>query len=153
VVVLFVLVVSETALPTGTGIDPQTLWEPTDLERTLTWSLKQLIPDISTPKFRAVPGRTVASPAQPWSSENHQEIVIDSQDDSDPIVGVTANIGLTSATQQAGIPESAPEFQAILGPGLDPSSSQPVLASTTTAQITCEFSNCGRTFEHRHEYQ
>lgn len=124
-VVLFVLVISETAVSTGSGIDPRQIWRPTELEKTLAWTLE----DVPTPTSHEVRVITIGSPLQTLSSELHAKVVRP-EDDSDTFTQNTSGSGGSLDIQQPLIP-----------------------ASNTAALIECEFPDCGRAYEFRHLYQ
>jgi hypothetical protein len=146
-VVLFVLLVSETVLSTGSGIDPRQIWRPTELENTLAWNLK----DIPTPTFYAVRVLTIESPLQTQSSEILEQDFVDPEDDPDTSSQNSASSGNSLDLQQ---PESAVNLlnsPSVYGLGMNLIPSIP--SPNAAARIVCEFPDCERTFEHRHEYQ
>ena len=146
-VVLVVLLVSETVLPTGSGIDPRQIWKPTELENTLAWNLK----DIPTPTSYAVHVLTIDSPLQTQPSEVHEKDFVAPKDDRDTSRQNTPSSGGLFDIQQPKPAVNILNRQSVLGLGMNPL--PPIPASNAVALIVCEFPDCKRTFEHRHEYQ
>lgn len=145
-VVLFVLLVSETVLSTGSGIDPRQIWRPTELENTLAWNLKT----IPRPTSYAVRVITIDSPLQTQSSEIHEKDFVDPEDDPDASSQNVPSSGSSLDLQQ---PEPAVDIlnsPSVFGLGINLFPSIP--ASNAAARIVCEFPDCEKTFEHRHEY-
>ena len=151
-VVLCVLVLTETYPPTRSGIDPRDLWTPTDLERSLAWSLGKAIPDIPTLSTYTISTLSIKSSLQLQSSDLHQENeskVRDSSESSEQ----AENILLALPAQREGSLANTSDEHANLEPGLDPAEKSPSPTSATIARLMCKFSNCGRIFEHRNEYK
>lgn len=146
-VVLVVLLVSETVLPTGSGIDPRQIWKPTELENTLAWNLK----DIPTPTSYAIHVLTIDSSLQTQSSEIHEKDFVAPEADLDTSRQNTPSSGGSLGLQQSGPAVSILNSPSVFGLGMNPLPSIP--ASNAAARIVCEFLDCERTFEHRHEYQ
>jgi hypothetical protein len=146
-VVLLVLLVSETVLSTGSGIDPRQIWRPTELEKTLPWTLK----DIPTPTSYAVRVFAIDSPLQTQSSEIYEKDFIAPEDDLDTSRQNTPSNGASPGLQQSGPAVSILNNPSVFGLGINPLPSIP--GSNAAARIVCEFPDCERTFEHKHEYQ
>jgi hypothetical protein len=146
-VVLLVLLVSETVLSTGSGIDPRQIWRPTELEKTLAWTLK----DIPTPTSYAVRVLTIDSPLHIQSSEIREKDFVASEDDLDTFRQNTPSSGSSLGLQQSEPAVSILNSPSAFGLGMNPLASIPAL--NPVARIVCEFPDCERTFEHRHEYQ
>lgn len=161
IVVLVVLVVSpvpRTAFPRENEIDPRQLWTPTDLERSLAWTLTKAIPDIHIPAFHAISSpkivttnilaASIGSPSPLQLAEAHQDIVStnEAQESSVQFVQNAHRIGPVSAV-------STPRDHNTHGLGLIPPPVVALPGPIAIAQITCEFPNCSRAFEHRHKYQ
>jgi hypothetical protein len=126
---------------------PRQIWRPTELENTLAWNLK----DIPTPTFYAVRVVTIDSPLQTQSSEIHEKDFVVAEDDPDTSSQKTPSRRGSLDLQQPGPAADIPNKPSVFGLGMNMLQSIP--ASNIAAQIVCEFPDCERTFEHKHEYQ
>jgi hypothetical protein len=116
-------------------------------ENTLSWKLK----DISTPTSYAVRVLTIDSPLQTQSSEIHEEDSVTPEDDPDTSRQNTPSSGGSLGLQQSEPAVNLLNSLSAFGLGMNPLPSIP--ASNAAARIVCEFPDCERSFEHRHEYQ
>jgi hypothetical protein len=88
---------------------------------------------------------------QTQSSEIHEKDFVVAEDDSDTSSQNAPSSGGSLDLQQ---PEPAVDIlnsPSVFGLGVNLLPSIP--ASNAVARIVCEFPDCKRTFEHRHEYQ
>jgi hypothetical protein len=136
-----------TGLQTGNVFDPQKLWKPTDLERTLTWNLTKTIPDVWVPRSYASLGQSHVCVVSPQALGLSQEFQ-----------GSQA-IGAMSSSQYEQRPESTAgeDVFHLMDYELDyeSNSSQTLSSRVSSAvtQIICEFPNCPRTFERTSDYK
>jgi uncharacterized C2H2 Zn-finger protein len=135
-VVVSVAVLSYPALPENVTVNPRNVWAPTDLERSLKWTLLSFpIPASQDVLLSRTALNNLA--VEPTTSPGYQLLSIR---DIPAIREATLPLGIL----EVGVSQSQ-----------DSEALRRMLSPTPTAltQIKCEFLCCDRAFEHKHEYQ